>query len=649
MSRQDSLKSQQNDEHKVFATAEEQILHRPGQWIGSRKTVEQDQYILSKEGTFELQTVEFNQGLAKLIEEVIINSADEHVRTKQDPKKRGWICNQIDVTLQPNGHVVVRDNGGIDTGFHSTGPRIVEVIFGSLFSSSNYDDAKDTNRTTVGTNGVGASLANLFSKRFKVTTADGKHILSIEWTNNKADKADELFTKVKSTDLYSHYTEVDYDLDLKRFHLTEIPDGVMKYIERLCAILAASNPGLSVTFNGTIFKFDDFSEYVKLFGDKSLVIENNEKWEVIVSPTYGLIEPRIIGVVNGAECHKGTHIQMAKKVINRVLDEYVQKANITELTSNKLSSSYNLYVKITVPQPEYTAQNKDELANTLYEIRDDKKRSYSLSSTFQKQLVESDIYKYLIQLAKAENDARNSSELKKAVKALKAIKPTSLRKLVDATESSSSKRKEECELWLFEGDSASSNFRPNRIPRTQGSYSLRGKMKNTTRMSTLKITQNQEIQDIMVAMGLDPREPENFDKLRYNKVIFCTDMDYDGFSIFALGFSMFATHFPELIRQGRLYRAITPLWKLQSSKEVHYFYSNEEYEQFVSKHSTKGFESTYFKGLGSLEKNDFKMILRGHTRLEQLTLDSDTFEKIDIFMRKEGTNKSELKNILRGN
>lgn len=642
MAIKDSLAKQQNDEHKVFDTVEEQILHRPGQWIGSKRTLENLQYILEGDN-FVTKEIETNQAFAKLIEEVIINSADEHGRTKENPKLRGWVLDQIDVTLDEDGNVMVKDNGGISTAKHSTGPRIVEVIFGSLFSSSNYDDDENKKRKAVGTNGVGASLANLFSKTFKVTTADGKEQIEVQWSENKSVKSEPVLTKSKD-----HFTKIEYSLELHRFGLKSVPHGIFKYIERICAVVAAANPGLAVSFNGRVFKFKSFVEFVKLFGDTEIIVENDNKWEIILAPTLGLEEPRVFGIVNGAECHKGTHVKMGQNVVNRLLKNEFERLKMPSVSANKLSSSYHMYVNIEIDKPEYTAQNKDELATELYQKIEgsDAKKWYLLTPEFEKSILKSNVFKYLEQLAKAEQDALNSGELKKAVKAMKGKKPRAIEKLIDATESSNAKRKAECELWIFEGQSAGSSFRPNRIPRTQGAYFLKGKMKNTAKMSTLKITQNVEIGDIMIALGLDPSKPHDLSNLRYNKVIFCTDMDYDGYSIAAQGFTLFATHFPQLVENGHIYRAITPLWKAEKSKQpTQYFFSNDEFNEWSKRN--KGWDTTYFKGLGSLEKDDYRMILKQKTVLERLELTDEAMNRIDIFMKKDGDNKHELKEILR--
>ena len=132
ITKKSSIKNQ-TDEHKVFETAEEQILHRPGMWIGKTSNGEKELYIYSEDG-FESKTLDFNAGIAKLIEEVIVNSADEHDRTKNNPKLRGWILNKIKVNVNPDGLISVEDNGGISIYKHSTlGTWSIENIFGKLF------------------------------------------------------------------------------------------------------------------------------------------------------------------------------------------------------------------------------------------------------------------------------------------------------------------------------------------------------------------------------------------------------------------------------------------------------------------------------------------------------------------------------------
>jgi DNA gyrase/topoisomerase IV subunit B len=637
-----SIKNQ-TDEHKVFETPEEQILHRPGMWIGSTKNEERSLYLYDIEDGFVDKLVDFNAGIAKLIEEVIVNSADEHGRTKKNPKLRGWVLDKIKVNVQPDGYITVTDNGGISIYKHSTlGTWSIENIFGKLFSSSNYDD--DAERTAVGTNGVGASLANLFSKTFTVHTADSIQQMSINWSNNKNDKSINEPIKAKNKE---HFTTIAYQLELSRFGLEEIPYGVIKYIEKLCMILAASYPGLEVTFNDEVFKFKSFKDYVMLYGDEILYGEKNEHWEVYVAPTYG--EPaRRFGIVNGAECNSGTHIKMINQIVNHVLEQKCSssKPKISNLTSNQLQAAYHAYVNITVDKPEYTSQAKTELSTSVdwYDDVMKKKRWLKLNEKIKKTISESDIFIYLKELASQKENAANSKEFQNKAKELNKKSAKNIRKLLDAGISKASERKN-CELWIFEGESAGSGFRSNRYdPQYQGCYLLRGKVSNTADMGTLKVLDNQEISDIVVGLGLDVRNPSDLSKLRYGKIIFCTDMDFDGDSIIGQLLALFATHFPDLIKQGLVYRAISPLYKATRKKELKYFYTKVEFDTWSK--AAKGWEIDYFKGIGSLEKGDYKELL-SNTKLQRFNFDESTMHMIGVFMKKAPHYKKELKMVLK--
>lgn len=620
------------DEHKLIEDVREHVLLRPSQWIGSPKTVTSVLSILEN-GVFVEKEMSTNQGLAKIIEEIIVNSADEHVRTKENPKLRGWVLNKIDVKVGIDGKVVIRDNGGISSLIHESGKPRIEVLFGNLFSSSNYND--NQKRKTAGTHGVGGSLTNVFSKRFRVTTCDAKFKNVMEWSNNMFKN-----TPLKTTPIKEHYTEISFDIDLERFGCKEIPYGVMKYVERLCISLASVNVGLEVTFNDTKYKFSEFKEFVKLFGSDRIISDKVKDFEVHIVPTLGLQEPRVFGIVNGSECHKGTHINNVRKLVNTAIKEKMDKEKAPSLTSQQISSGYHLYICASVENPMYTAQNKDELGTET-------KNMYpKLAPKFEKTLVDSEILTYLTKLSKEKNNVLQSKELSKIVKDATAKGTKSIVKLIDATETDKKIRKEKCEMWIFEGNSAGSGFRPNRIQKLQGAYLLKGKMKNTATMSILDTMKNDEIRELTIAFGLNPKKPDDFSELRYRDMIFCTDMDWDGYAISCLGITWLATHYPRMIEEGRVFRAITPLYRVEKNKDVKYFYNHEDYDKFMAKN--KGYDSHYFKGIGSLLPSDFKTILREHTILEQITIDDLGYEMIDIFIRKDDERKKQkLKDILK--
>jgi DNA topoisomerase-2 len=627
--------AEQVDEHKVFETPEQQILARTGMWAGSSRS-SLKQLAIYEEGGFVTKEVEIIPAVAKIIEELIINSADEHVRTK-DVKLRGWTLDKIKIDLSETGHLSVWDNGGITSQLHSTGMYPIEVVFGKLFSSSNYDDTVE--RHVTGTNGVGSVLTNIFSKKFSVKSSDTVNQIEVTWSDNKSSKSEAIVTKSKE-----HFTLIEAHLDIERFDIETIPLGIMKYIERLSIILAASNPGLEVEFNGDSYKFDSFLDYAKLYGFTDIFGEKNDSWEVYLAPTYGA-EPVRYAIVNSAECNDGTHIKHLDMLVRWHIGQALKKAKIDNVTAQMIQSSYHAIVNITVDKPEYSSQSKTELTNEIFKIdKDGKKTNLTRTAKFVEQLENGPIAKYVIEQAKEKDAFLNSKELAKKAKELSKKSAKTIRKLIDAGESSKAKRKD-CELWIFEGASAGSGFRANSKPMIQGCYLLKGKCKNSLCMSTLAVMGNQEFADITVALGLDPRKPHDLSGLRYGKVVISTDMDYDGHSIFGQILTFFAIHYPAMLEAGMIYRAMSPIYKATKAKQTLYFYSYEEFDKWSASKDSKGYEITYFKGLGSLEKSDYATMLKD-SRLQQMQLDEAGLQLIHAFM---GPDSAPRKRLLEAN
>jgi len=617
------------EEHKVFETVEEQALHRPGMWIGSTKTSIRPISVIDDTG-FAEKELEIIPAVAKLVEEIIVNSADEHVKT-QNKALRGWTLNKIDITLTSNGHLTVRDNGGITSKLHSSGAYPVEVIFGKLFSSSNYDDTKV--RTTVGTNGVGSSLTNLFSNRFSVQSADGKNEVDVTWTDNKSKMSKPIVTATSE-----HYTKVYAELDLSRFDIETIPFGIMKYTERLAIILAASYPGLEVNFNGEQYKFQNFKEYVDLYGNgKEIIGEKTADWEIYIAPAYGT--PRRYAIVNGAECNEGTHIKQAETIINKRVQAMVDKLKLSTITSHMMKTQYTVFINMKVNQPQYSSQAKTELTNEMATVLPNgDKKWITISGKLSDQIKSSFI---VDQLKQADADKKNSLQNQKVQQKAKLLNKTSaktVKKLLDAGAKTKAERKK-CELWIFEGESAGAGFRPARSPKHQGCYFLKGKCVNSINMPTLKVLNNQEFSDIVIALGLDPRDPSNISKLRYGKIIISTDADVDGFSIFGQLYTLFAIHFPALLDAGMVYRAKSPVYRATKGKDNQYFYRVDDYIEFTKKN--KGYKGKYFKGLGSLQKADYKAMI-SESKLERYSLDDESLEIVHAFMGKDAKPRKRL-------
>lgn len=623
-----SLEEQKDLEHIVLE-GREQILHRSGQWIGSKTTKEVEHYVFNdKKKIFELKKVLFNEACAKLIEEVFTNSIDEHINTKLNPKLRGWVLDKVDVTVEKNGHVIIEDNGGISSALHPKGGRTVEVIFNNLFSSSNYDDREDKKRIKTGTNGVGAKLANIFSKSFRVTSADNKEEVSVLWTDNFENKEKAVIKKIKK-----HYTKIEFMLDLEMFNMKEIPQGVIDYIERRCIMACGFYNGLEVNFNSKKYKFSNSIEYINMYHKDQIIKDSGEGWEVFITPNIDK-NNHVHGIVNGCECNEGTHIKRYERLINNSLRDHFETKKIeNNLTYNMISNAYNLFVFASVDKPEYNSQNKTELTTQL------DSKDFNINDSFKNKVNDSAIFKYLVQQSKAQKEILNSKEIKKLVKDINDTNPKTVQKLIDATETLKSKRKN-CEFWIFEGNSASSGFRANRIPKTQGAYPLKGKFTNTINIPLSKAMKNKEVSDLFIATGINPKDKNDMSKLRYGQFNLCTDMDVDGHSITAQLITFFYMYCPNIIKKGMLYRVITPLYKATKGKDIKYYYDLESFKKEEKK--LKGYDITYFKGIGSLEKIDYKTMLREKTIYQRINFTEECEEIMQMYMMRT----DEMKEVL---
>ena len=244
----------------------EHVLKRPGMYIGSTKPHTSNEWILGDGGFFEKEELTYNPGFLKLFDEIISNSVDEH--------KRSGKINIIKVQADA-ATVSVWDNGGIPVVQHPEHKVwIPELIFANLRAGSNFDDTEG--RTVAGTNGVGASLVNIFSDRFIVDTADGKNRFYQTFVNHMADR-----TKAKISKSTQGFTEITYTPDLSQFGMASIDDAHIKMMRKRVIEIAAANPGLKVEFGKEKFRFKTFKEYVDLFV-KDAIWEKSEHWDFAI-------------------------------------------------------------------------------------------------------------------------------------------------------------------------------------------------------------------------------------------------------------------------------------------------------------------------------------------------------------------------------
>ncbi len=619
----------------------EHVLLRPGMYIGSTLPTEKDDYVSNGEpNQLRLQSLTYVPAALKLVDEILSNSVDEHIRyigkRRELPirqQKSFRILDTIKVTVEKNGNVSVFDNGGIPVVMHKDeNCWLPELLFGRMRTSSNYDDNEQ--REVVGTNGVGGSLANIFSLAFKVTTADGSNEYVQQWSSNLHNKSEAVIIASKN-----YFTRIDYTLDLKRLSLEEIGEGTMKLIQKKCILAAAANPGLSVEFNGIPYKFDNFKQYVEMYGFTDLIGESNPEWTFFIAPVPQSLGGRSFSIINGAECNGGQHVEHLQFQVNESLaDALKKKHKIKDVDKKVLNKHYITFINATVANPTYSSQTKESLTSKFdfWDKRNERDFRRQISNQTRGAFWNSSIVGSIASWYASAESEEEKAQIKKLNNELKKKSVRSINGFID-TNASGSERKN-AQLWVFEGESAQGHFRTTYKPQSQGSYALRGKVLNTWGMRTLDILNNDELRDIVLGFGLDINNRDNLTGLRFGSIVIATDADVDGYSICGQFISFVAYHFPELIRQGRIKRVVSPIVKTtKKGQEPKYFYSLEEFEVFNQSASAKGWSHEYYKGLGSLSEDDYRIMIQKPI-LQTFKLSNTCMQTIEAWM---GPNKAE--------
>jgi DNA topoisomerase-2 len=304
----------------------EHVLQRPGMYIGSTKPHTGSAWILT-DGVYEKEEVTYNPGFLKLFDEIVSNSVDEH--------KRSGKIDTIKVTVVDNA-ISIWDNGGIPVVEHPEHKTWVpELIFANLRAGSNFNDDED--RTVAGTNGVGASLVNIFSTKFSVHTCDGKKKFLQVFTDNMGKRS-----KPKIEASPKGFTEITYEPDFKRFGMEKVDDAHRKLMRKRIIDIAAANPGLRLEFNGEKFRFKTFKEYVDLYTPDS-IWEKSKDWEISVGVSKDGYQA--VSFVNSIETKDGgTHEQYILSQLIEYLRAMIKKKHKVEVKPSEIKNHMFLFI-----------------------------------------------------------------------------------------------------------------------------------------------------------------------------------------------------------------------------------------------------------------------------------------------------------------
>ena len=576
----------------------EHVLLRPGMWVGSIKDEERSCFVYDiDEEKMIIKDIVYAPAMLKLFDEVLSNSCDEYRR------KDNMGLNKITIKInRKEQEISVIDNGGIPIVKHKEAKMYVpEFIFGQLRTSSNYDDTED--RNVIGTNGVGSSLTNIFSKKFTVISCDKKNQINVSWTDNMSKKSTPNITKSKE-----HFTNISFILDFDRFDQKEkgLTDEFIEILHKRCIDAAAANPGLKIIFEcgdlKTEWKFSRFEDYMDLYSDyydKDNVIsykDNKKQFWICPDSTID------VAFVNGAECSKGTHIKAVRYPVGHVICEQLKKKHKIEVTNKAVDNKYGIFGIFDISNPSYNSQTKEEL-NTPQENFYKDGSEFNIPDNFLKKCQNSEIVDLVVDWYKKKLEAEDSKTLRKLNKdASKGLKRST--KYIPAN----SKKRIERQLWIYEGDSAGRGFRVARDPQIQAAYTMRGVPPNALGMSPLQIMKNDVFNDLVSVIGLKFGSDFDINNINFGKIVISTDADVDGDRICALLLLFFSTNWPELIEKNIVCRSISPIIIANKGKESRKYYSIEDFNKEYSK--LKNYEIKYCKGLSGLNAKETKEMMR---------------------------------------
>lgn len=576
----------------------EHVLLRPGMWVGSIKDEERSCFVYDiDEEKMIIKDIIYSPAMLKLFDEVLSNSCDEYRR------KDNMGLNKIIIKInKETQEISVIDNGGIPIVKHKEAKMYVpEFIFGQLRTSSNYDDTED--RNVIGTNGVGSSLTNIFSKKFTVISCDKKNQINVTWTDNMSKKSTPTITKSKD-----HFTNISFILDFNRFDQKEkgLTNEFIDILHKRCIDAAAANPGLKIIFEcedlKTEWKFNRFEDYMELYSDyydkNTIISYKDNKKQFWICPDSSID----VAFVNGAECSKGTHIKAVRYPVGHVICEQLKKKHKIDVTNKAVDSKYGIFGIFDISNPSYNSQTKEELTTPQENFYKDGSE-FNIPDNFLKKCQTSEIVELVVDWYKKKLEAEDSKTLRKLNRdASKGLKRSN--KYIPCN----SKKKIERQIWIYEGDSAARGFRTARDPQIQAAYTMRGVPPNCIDMSPLQIMKNDVFNDLVSVIGLKFGSDFDINDINFGKIVICTDADVDGDRICALLLLFFSMNWPELIEKNIVCRCISPIIVANKGRDSKKFYTMEDFNKEVSK--LKSWEVKYCKGLSGLNAKETKEMMR---------------------------------------
>ena len=575
------------------------VRKRPGMYIGSVGT----------------------KGLNHLIYEIVDNSVDEHL---------AGYCSEITVTLEKDGSATVEDNGrGIPVDINEqVGRPAVEVVFTTLHAGGKFGDGNY--KISGGLHGVGSSVVNALSLWLEVNVKRDGKIYNQRYEQGKVCYDLKEAGKCRKNDTG---TKVSFFPDAEIFEKIYFKADAIKSRLHETAYL---NPNLTIIFINKRVGEEEEVTFHEENGIKAFISDMNKEKEKVTDIIYFKKEQdgieveiafqyindfteNISGFCNNIYTQEGgTHITGFKSILTSTINQYARELGILKEKDNNFTGAdvrngLVAVVAVKHPDPRFEGQTKTKLDNPDAEKVTKSIAGEQLTLFFDKNL---ETLKNVISCAE------KSAKIRKAEERTKTNLLSKSKFSIDSNGKLSnceSRKPEECEIFIVEGDSAGGSAKSARNRKTQAIMPIRGKILNVEKASMDKVLANAEIKTMINAFGCGFSEGygNDFDieKLRYNKIILMTDADVDGAHIDTLLLTFFYRFMPELITHGHIYIATPPLYKVVPKKgEGEYLYDDKALEKYRKHHT--GFTLQRYKGLGEMDpKQLWETTLNPETRI----------------------------------